>query len=142
MFTPPVFVLVDCIYSMPGVPFTCSSMGMATVCSTVCASAPVYAPEIPTEGGVILGYWSIARLSIQIMPEMIRTSEITIAVTGLFIKVLAIMPVQVYPFYGIAVYRIPMPDQYPAVPLFLLSPSIGHDALPNSPIVFYHRTTW
>ena len=32
--TPPEFVLVLCMYSMPGEPFTCSSMGTATVCST------------------------------------------------------------------------------------------------------------
>ena len=38
---PPLLVLVLCMYSIPGVPFTCSSMGMATVCSTVSASAPV-----------------------------------------------------------------------------------------------------
>ena len=41
-FMPPLLVLVLCIYSMPGVPLICSSIGIATVCSTVCASAPVY----------------------------------------------------------------------------------------------------
>src|SRR5450755_2957023 len=142
MLTLPVLVLVDCMYSMPGVPFTCSSMGMATVCSTVCASAPVYAPEIPTEGGVIFGYWSIARLSIQIIPEMIRTREITIAVTGLFMKVLAIMPAPVYSDHGIAVYQIPVPDRYPAVPLFFLSPSAYRDAPLGSRVVFFRRTVW
>src|ERR1700743_835756 len=85
-FILPVFVFVLCMYSMPGDPLTCSSMGMATVCSTVCASAPVYCPVIDTEGGEIFGYWSTARLKMQITPEMIRTRDITIAVTGLFIN--------------------------------------------------------
>jgi hypothetical protein len=56
MPTLPLLVLVLCMYSMPGVPFTCSSIGMATVCSTVCASAPVYDPLTDTLGGDILGY--------------------------------------------------------------------------------------
>src|ERR1700678_3269218 len=64
MFMLPLLVLVLCMYSMPGVPFTCSSIGMATVCSTVCASAPVYCPDMDTVGGGILGYWSTARLKI------------------------------------------------------------------------------
>ncbi len=52
----PVLVLVLCMYSIPGVPFTCSSIGVATVCSTVWASAPVYCPETETAGGVMFGY--------------------------------------------------------------------------------------
>src|SRR5579871_3558694 len=89
--TPPVLVLVLVMYSMPGVPFTCSSIGIATVRSTVCASAPVYDPFTETLGGEIFGYWSTARLKMQIVPEIINTSEITIAVTGLFINVFAII---------------------------------------------------
>src|SRR5580704_17260003 len=128
MFTFPLLVLVLCMYSMPGVPFTCSSTGIATVCSTVCASAPVYCPDIPTDGGVILGYGTMARLSIHITPEMMSTSVITMAVTGLFIKVLPIMPPAVYSIHGIFVYHIRAPDQYPVALLFLLFPSAGHDA--------------
>src|SRR5580704_13788044 len=93
---PPLLVLVLCMYSMPGEPFTCSSIGIATVCSTVSASAPVYWPVTDTAGGEILGYWSTARLLMHRTPEIIITMEITIAVTGLLMKVLAIIPVQVF----------------------------------------------
>src|SRR5476651_1166141 len=87
----PLLVLLLCIYSMPGVPFTCSSIGVATVCSTVWASAPVNWPFTCTTGGVISGYWSIGKTSILTIPVITNTIDITIAVTGLFIKVLAII---------------------------------------------------
>ncbi len=41
MFIWPVLVLLEEMYAMPGVPLTCTSTGVATVCSTVWASAPV-----------------------------------------------------------------------------------------------------
>src|ERR1700743_3398006 len=87
----PLFVLLLCMYSIPGVPLTCCSMGVATVCSTVWASAPVNWPFTCTMGGVISGYWSIGRMVMQIVPVSTSTTEITIAVTGLFINVLAII---------------------------------------------------
>src|ERR1700760_5107462 len=87
----PLLVLLLCMYSMPGVPFTCCSIGVATVCSTVCASAPVNWPLTWTIGGVISGYWSMGRTAIQIEPVSTNTMEMTIAVTGLFMKVFAIM---------------------------------------------------
>src|ERR1039458_3142640 len=115
---PPVLVLVLCMYSMPGVPFTCSSIGVATVCSTVSASAPVYCPDIETAGGVIFGYWSTARLKIHIIPEIIITTEITIAVTGLLINVLAIIVDQVYVIHVQFESHIPIQDQYFVLQLF------------------------
>src|ERR1700742_2322346 len=87
----PLLVLLLCIYSMPGVPFTCSSIGVATVCSTVWASAPVNWPFTCTTGGVISGYWSTGKLRMQIVPVIANTIDITMAVTGLLIKVLAII---------------------------------------------------
>src|SRR6201996_3473610 len=87
----PLLVLLLCMYSMPGVPFTCSSIGVATVCSTVWASAPVNWPLTCTTGGVISGYWSIGKSKILTVPVITSTMEITIAVTGRFIKVLAII---------------------------------------------------
>src|ERR1700761_3848339 len=87
----PLLVLLLCIYSMPGVPFTCSSIGVATVCSTVWASAPVNWPVTCTTGGVISGYWSIGKTNMLTTPVITNTMDITIAVTGLFIKVLAII---------------------------------------------------
>ena len=41
---------------MPGVPFSSCSMGVATACVTVCASAPGYEAETFTTGGTICGY--------------------------------------------------------------------------------------
>src|ERR1700761_510732 len=87
----PLLVLLLCMYSMPGVPFTCCSMGVATVCSTVCASAPVNCPFTCTTGGVMSGYWSIGKLRMLIAPVIASTIDITMAVTGLLIKVLAII---------------------------------------------------
>src|ERR1700744_511720 len=91
----PLLVLLLCIYSIPGEPFTCSSIGVATVCSTVWASAPINCPFTCTTGGVISGYWSIGSSKIQTVPVITSTIEITIAVTGRFIKVLAIIFYQV-----------------------------------------------
>src|SRR6218665_336807 len=76
---------------MPGVPFTCVSIAVVVVCSTVCASAPVKLPEMDTVGGEISGYCATGRLIREITPTNTSTMEITIAVTGLFIKVSAIM---------------------------------------------------
>src|SRR6202012_488886 len=87
----PLLVLLLCMYSMPGVPFTCSSIGVATVCSTVCASAPVNCPFTCTIGGVISGYWSIGKSRIHTVPVITSTIDITIAVTGRLINVLAII---------------------------------------------------
>ena len=42
----PSLVLLLVTYAMPGVPLTCVSIGVVTVCSTVVASAPVKAAEI------------------------------------------------------------------------------------------------
>src|ERR1700742_2718250 len=87
----PLLVLLLCMYSMPGVPFTCDSTGVATVCSTVCASAPVNWPTTCTIGGVISGYWSIGKRSMDTIPVITNTTDITMAVTGRLMKVLAII---------------------------------------------------
>ena len=80
----------DCI---PGVPFTCVSIAVLVVCSTVCASAPIKFPEIDTVGGVISGYCATGNVVIEIRPTNTITMDTTIAVTGRFIKVSAIMVV-------------------------------------------------
>src|SRR6266700_3098445 len=87
----PSLVLLVCRNAIPGEPFIWVSMGVVTVCSTVCASAPVNPPVICTTGGVILGYWATVRLLIASNPTIIITMEITMAVTGLLMKVLAII---------------------------------------------------
>ncbi len=53
------------------------SIGVATACVTVCASAPGYDAVIFTTGGTIWGYWSIGRSIRPIAP----TSRITIDTT-------------------------------------------------------------
>jgi len=79
------------MYNMPGTPLTAVSIGVATVCSTVWASAPIYWAETWTTGGVISGYWLTGRLAIEMIPRIIKISDMTMAVFGLFINVLAIM---------------------------------------------------
>ena len=66
-------------------------MAVVVVCSTVCASAPVKLPEMVTVGGVISGYCAMGKIDIEIIPTSTITIEITMAVTGFFIKVSAIM---------------------------------------------------
>ena len=66
-------------------------MAVVVVCSTVWASAPVKLPEIVTVGGVISGYWATGKVVIAIIPTNTITTDITMAVTGLFIKVSAII---------------------------------------------------
>ena len=56
----------------------------------------------------------------QITPEIINTSDITIAVTGLLINVLAIILPVIYAVDAISQFQIPTRHQYPVVPLFSL----------------------
>src|ERR1700754_1849485 len=145
----PVLVFVLCMYSIPGEPLTCSSMGMATVCSTVSASAPVYDPVMDTEGGEIFGYWSTARFRMHTAPDITSTIEITIAVTGLFMNVLAIILEQVVGFArpsdpfregrGIFEFRIPARDRCSALPPSSLFPSGHHDVQEDTPVFSCHR---
>jgi hypothetical protein len=76
---------------MPGEPFTCVSIAVVVVCSTVCASAPVKMPDIETTGGVISGYCAIGRLVIEIRPTATITTDMTMDVTGLLINTSAII---------------------------------------------------
>src|SRR5580765_4648788 len=66
-------------------------MGVVTVCSTVCASAPIKLLVTCTVGGVISGYWLTGRLNNESKPTNTKTIEMTMAVTGRLIKVSAIM---------------------------------------------------
>jgi hypothetical protein len=78
----PLLALLLCMYVMPGTPFTCVSIAVVVVCSTVCASAPVKLLVICTVGGVIFGYWLMGIFKIASVPTIKITSDITIAVTG------------------------------------------------------------
>src|SRR5438132_8684110 len=91
IFERPSLVLALEIKSIPGVPLICVSNGVVTVCSTVCASAPVNVPVTLIVGGEISGYWLIGKLKIANTPINKMTSDVTIAVTGLRIKLSAII---------------------------------------------------
>ncbi|MNY30845.1 hypothetical protein D3C86_1649750 [compost metagenome] len=78
----------------------CDSIAVVVVCSTVSASAPVKFALIDTVGGVISGYCAIGKLNKAIKPVSTITIDTTIAVTGLLIKVSAIIKMKyskVYP---------------------------------------------
>src|SRR2546427_11361364 len=56
---------------MPFAPFTCWSVGVATDCSTVRASAPVYVAVVWIWGGAISGNCAIGRREIMTAPPII-----------------------------------------------------------------------
>jgi hypothetical protein len=58
----------------------------------------------------------------EITPEIINISDITMAVTGRFIKVLAIILPEIYSNHVIFEVRIRVPHQYPETPLSGISP--------------------
>src|SRR5438477_6762246 len=71
---------------MLSTPLICCSMGVATDCSTVKASAPTYVVLTWTSGGVMLGNWAVGRPSMAMMPTMTITIEITMDTMGRFMK--------------------------------------------------------
>src|SRR6266850_6622007 len=71
---------------MLSTPLICCSMGVATDCSTVKASAPIYVVLTWTSGGVMLGNCAVGRPSIATMPTMTITMEITMDTIGRFMK--------------------------------------------------------
>src|SRR3569623_1264650 len=76
---------------MCSTPFTCCSMGAATVSDTVLAFAPGYEVVMVTVGGAISGYWEMGRLKSASAPPMMVTIEMTAAKTGRSMKKRAIM---------------------------------------------------
>src|SRR5690606_27443066 len=87
----PVLVLVEDKYAIPGVPLTWVSIGVATDCSTVIASAPVKLPVTETTGGAISGYCVTGKFIRARTPTNKIIKEITIEVTGRLIKTSDIM---------------------------------------------------
>src|SRR5215471_14725266 len=67
-------------------PFTCASMGVATDCSTVSASAPVYMAVVSICGGAISGNCATGSRNTITAPPMMKTIAITIATIGLRMK--------------------------------------------------------
>src|SRR5215471_8985111 len=70
-------------------PFTFCSSGVATDCSTLTASAPVYVPVTWISGGVISGYCAIGSRWYATMPTSVITIDSTIATMGRLMKNLA-----------------------------------------------------
>src|SRR3989442_14006205 len=71
---------------MLSTPLICCSMGVATACSSVWASAPTYVARTCISGGAMLGNCATGRLRIVMVPTITRTIEITIATMGRLIK--------------------------------------------------------
>ena len=64
----PSFEFVDCMYSMLSTPFICCSSGVATACSIVTASAPMYFAVTMICGGMMSGNCAIGSARIATRP--------------------------------------------------------------------------
>src|SRR5512134_4029209 len=71
---------------MSSTPDICCSMGVATDCSTVRASAPVYVVDTWISGGTMLGNWATGSPVMATMPTMTMRMAITIATIGRLMK--------------------------------------------------------
>src|SRR5215831_11639704 len=71
---------------MLSTPLICCSIGVATDCSTVCASAPTYVVCTCTSGGAIAGNCETGRPTMVMAPTMTVSSAITIATMGRLMK--------------------------------------------------------
>src|SRR5689334_15670454 len=69
--------LVDEKYTRLSMPFSCASIGAATVLATTSAVAPEYAALIATCGGASSGYCSIGETVIATAPASTIRSEMT-----------------------------------------------------------------
>src|SRR5207248_4346269 len=76
----------DDMYNMPSTPFTCCSIGAATVSATTWALAPGYTAVTRTVGGVICGYCAIGSSAAAMSPINTMTIEMTQARTGRSMK--------------------------------------------------------
>src|SRR5258706_5911989 len=71
---------------MLSTPLICCSIGVATACSIVSASAPTYVAWICVSGGAMLGNWAMGRLAIVTAPTITIRIDITIATMGRLMK--------------------------------------------------------
>ena len=67
-------------------PFTCASIGVATDCSTVSASAPVYMAVVSICGGAISGNCATGSRNTITAPPITKRMAMTIATIGLLMK--------------------------------------------------------
>src|SRR5258706_14002396 len=75
---------------MLSTPFICCSIGVATACSRVCASAPTYVACNLISGGTMLGNCATGRLAMVTAPTITVRMAITIATMGRLMKKLDI----------------------------------------------------
>src|SRR6185369_18020159 len=78
---------------MLSTPFICCSIGVATDCSMVIASAPVKVVEAMIWGGTMSGNWANGRLRIAITPTTTVRMAMTIATIVRLMKKVEIMVV-------------------------------------------------
>ena len=85
---------VDDMYNIPSTPFTCCSIGVATICAMVVALAPGYCASTTTVGGVIVGYCSTGNELKEITPATTIRMERTVANIGRLMKNLDIIKIE------------------------------------------------
>src|SRR5215467_551752 len=78
---------------MSSTPLICCSSGVATDCSIVTASAPVYVVLTMICGGTMSGNWATGSPDIATNPPMTVTIAITIATTGRLMNSLDIISI-------------------------------------------------
>src|SRR5580700_8841978 len=71
---------------MLSTPLTCCSIGVATDCSSVLASAPTYVARIWISGGTIFGNWATGSATIVTAPTITVNIAMTIATIGRLMK--------------------------------------------------------
>src|SRR5512134_3214037 len=71
---------------MSSTPDICCSMGVATDCSTVRESAPVYVVCTWISGGTMLGNWAVGSPVMATRPTIVVRMAITIATIGRLMK--------------------------------------------------------
>src|SRR6266446_6822241 len=80
---------VDCMYNMLSTPFICCSIGLATACSMVMASAPGYVVVTMIWGGTISGNCASGSPRMETTPTITVMMAMTIATIGRSTKNLA-----------------------------------------------------
>src|SRR5690349_16871873 len=85
----PLLAFREYMYSMLSTPDICCSIGVATDCSMVSASAPGYVAFTTICGSAMLGNCAVGRLSIATTPMITIRMEITMATIGRLMKNLA-----------------------------------------------------
>src|ERR1700683_626265 len=85
---------------MLSTPLICCSIGVATDCSMVWASAPTYIAEIWISGGAMAGNCATGRDAMTTAPTITVNMAITIATIGRLIKNLDIISFPAVPLQG------------------------------------------